>query len=179
MALILQWAPIMQPITSIRRPRHPWEQFDPSGMVTKQWQDFFRYATAILNTAPQVIGDVNRTGLAASVAATVIATTFPTLPNARLLPGLYLVTTYARVTQAATTSSSLQVSVRFVDGGVTITRAGTAQTGNTTDTTDHNTWMVRVDTETEIRYLTTYASVGATPMTYRLDIKVYALPEAA
>ena len=180
MAQIVQYAPLDQPITEIEKPKHAWDQFNPSGTVTRIWAFFFRWVQALLNVAPQVIGTVRLTTQGAAIAATVIATTFPTLPNERLLPGLYRVTTYARITRAGSVSSSLTVSIRHVDGAVTITQAGAAITGNTTATVQSNTYLVRVDSESAISYLTAYTDGGgATSMQYALDVVIEALPEAA
>ena len=179
MAQVVAYPPLDQPITQIVKPKHPWEQFNPSGLVTRTWEYFFRWVQALLNVASQVIGSVELTAQAASIAATVIAATFPTLPNERLLPGVYRVSYYTRVTQAATTSSELTISIRWVDGAVTITQAGTLLNGNTTSTYQTGTFLIRVDSESSVSYLTTYASVGGTPMQYRLNIKLEAVPEAA
>jgi len=43
-------------------------------------------------------------------------------------------------------------------------------TGNTTATVGSLTFLVRVDKATAITYATTYVSVGATAMQYRLDV---------
>lgn len=179
MALVVSYPPFNQPITQIEPSKHPWEQFSASGMVGKAWEYFFRWVQALLNVAPQVVGDVTLTTQAASIGATTIPTTFPALPNARLLPGLYRVSYYTRVTRAASTSSELTISLRWVDGGITITQAGTLLNGNTTSIYQQATFIIRVDSETQISYLTTYASVGGTAMQYRLDLRVEAVPEAA
>lgn len=180
MAQIVQNAPLDQPITTIEKPKHAWEQFNASGRVTKIWEYFFRFVQASINVAPQVIGTIALTVQAASIAATTIPVTFPALPNERMLPGLYRVSYYTRVTRAGSVSSSLTVSIRWIDGGVTITQAGAALTANTTSTYQQATFFVRVDSETEIRYLTTYADGGgATAMQYALDLSVEAIPVAA
>ena len=43
---------------------------------------------------------------------------------------------------------------------------------NTTAKVLTGSWVLRVDQTTTITYATTYASVGATPMQYRLDVVV-------
>lgn len=179
MAQIVSYPPLDQPITQIVRQRHAWDQFNPSGLVSKAWEYFFRWVQALVNVAPQVIGTVALTTQAASIPATIIATTFPARPNIRLLPGFYRVSYYTRLTQAATTSSELTISIRWVDGGVTITQAGTLLNGNTTSIYQTTSFLVRVDEAQQISYLTTYVSVGGTPMQYRLHITVEAIPEAA
>lgn len=177
MAQTVQYAPLDQPITEMRKPAHAWDQFRPSGLVTQVWSYFFRWTQSLLTVAPQVIGTVLLTTQSAAISATTIPTTFPALPNERLLPGLYRVSYYARITRAASTSSELIVSIRWVDGGVTITLPGATITANTTSTIQTNTYLVRVDSETQLSYLTSYTSVGGTTMQYRLDIRVEAVPE--
>jgi hypothetical protein len=109
--------------------------------------------------------------LSASVTATaqvasVTATNFPLIT---VLPGLYRLSMAARVTTAATTSSSLIVTFGWTQA-VACTTASTAMTGNTTATTSTLSVLVRVDKDSAITYATTYVSVGATPMAYRLDV---------
>lgn len=180
MAQLVNYPPIAHPITIVETPDQPWAQFNPSGLVSRVWENFFRWLQALINVAPQVIGTVALTAQGASIAATVIATTFPSQPNTQLLPGLYRIATYARITRAGSVSSSLTVSIRHVDGAVTITQAGAAMTGNTTATVQSNTYLVRVDSQSAISYITAYADGGgATSMTYSLNIRVEAIPEPA
>ena len=89
--------------------------------------------------------------------------------------GLYRLTYYARITQAATTSSSLIVSFAFTESGVSLSFDGTAITGNTPTTVGSESFMIRVDQTSPITYATTYASVGATTMQYRLDLSIESL----
>ena len=166
MAQVLGNAPIEQPVV------------DTAGRAVKVWEYFFRWVQTLLNVAPQVNGTVALTAQGASIVATIIATTLPARPNIQLLPGLYRVTTYARITRAGSVSSSLTVSIRHVDGAVTITQAGTAITGNTTATVQSNTYLVRADSQSAISYITAYTDGGgATSMQYALNIRVEAIPE--
>ena len=55
-----------------------------------------------------------------------------------------------------------------------------SHTGNTTATIQSNTYLVRVDSQSAINYLTTYADGGgAQSMQYALHIRVEAIPEPA
>ena len=115
---------------------------------------------------------VNKTAsLNASVTVTgQVASLSPTsLPLASVLPGLYRLSMAARVTTAATTSSSLTVTFGWTQA-VACTTSSVAMTGNTTATTSTLSVLVRVDQNSAITYDTTYVSVGATPMAYRLDV---------
>ena len=113
----------------------------------------------------QVSATLPLTGKAASIGTTPI-------PMTAVQPGLYRVSWYLRITQAATVSSSIQVTLGWTDGAINCTRSGAAVTGNTTNTTQSGSELIRIDGVTPINYSTTYASVGATPMQYRLDLVV-------
>jgi hypothetical protein len=109
--------------------------------------------------------------LSASATATAqVASITPTsFSLASVLPGLYRLSMAARVTTAATTSSSLIVTFGWTQA-VACTTSSVAMTGNTTATTSTLSVLVRVDQNSAITYATTYVSVGATPMAYRLDV---------
>lgn len=92
------------------------------------------------------------------------------LPTPVLSAGLYRVNVYARITQAATTSSSLTVTIGWLEG-TTLSYVFPAMTGNTIATVlTGPPLLVRIDGNSSITYATAYASVGATPMQYRLDV---------
>jgi hypothetical protein len=133
------------------------------------WQRWFNTLKQLLISTAGVVGTAAITGQGASVTTTPIAT-------ATLAPGLYRISYYARVTQAATASSSLAVTVRWVDGAAPCTVTSSAATGNTTSTVLSSSHLVRLDFGTEVEYATTYASSGITPMLYSLDVVVESLP---
>lgn len=124
------------------------------------WDRFFRS----LIDVPQWLGIEDRADQAAAIAAT------PIVVVGRLQSGIYRISYYTRITQAATTSSSLTIVFNWTDGGVAQQVVGAALVGNTTTTLQQDRLMVRVDRNTSITYETAYASVGATPMQYRLHI---------
>lgn len=103
--------------------------------------------------------------------ASLAATTLVPVPAT----GLYRVSTYARITRAATVSSSLTVTVRWTDGGVALSQAGAAITGNTTATFQTASALVQADQGTLITIETTYASSGATTMQFALSARTEAL----
>jgi hypothetical protein len=118
--------------------------------------------------APQRLSTVELTSQSASIAATAI-------PVGSLSSGLYRVSYYTRVTTAATTSSSLTFSLSFTDDAITVALAGTAMTGNTTSTAQSGTYLLQMDANSPITYSTTYASVGATSMQYKLSVVLEAV----
>lgn len=115
-----------------------------------------------INTTPNRVASATASGQSASISTT-------SLSIASVLPGLYRISMAARITQAATTSSSLTVTFGWTQG-VACTTSSAAMTGNTTATTGTLSVLVRVDQDTSITYATTYASSGATAMQYRLDV---------
>lgn len=120
------------------------------------------------NNAAQKVGTVGLTAQSAAIATTAIDT--PTLKAA-----LYRVSYYARITQAATTSSSLTVTIGWTDG-VACTQSGAALAGNTTATTQSGSFLVRTDSASSVTYAAAYASAGATAMQFALDVRIEAVP---
>lgn len=136
-----------------------------SGLLEDVWIDFFQRLLDQLNSAPWVRTKVVLGGQGGSISATDIS-------GGGLSAGNFRITYYAIITRAATTSSSLTVSFDWTDEGVSPTASGTAITGNTTTTFQSGTIMIYADSNTPIRYSTTYASVGATSMLYKLHVKL-------
>jgi hypothetical protein len=116
-----------------------------------------------INATPEILASVQ----ASTQAASISATSFSILS---VSPGLYRLSMSARISRAATTSSSLIVTFGWTSGGVSCTTASPAMTGNTTATVSSLTVLARVDEATAITYATTYASAGGTTMQYDLDV---------
>ena len=134
-----------------RRPSKTFIEWITSALVTP------------VETAAQRLAAVSVSGQSASIGTTAI-------PTAALTAGLYLVSYYARITQAGTVSSSLTVTLHWTESTLALTVTGAAMTGNTTTTVQSGTHLVRIDASSPVSYSTTYASVGATAMQYRLDV---------
>lgn len=133
------------------------------------WIQWFTGVYTALRAATRNIGSVSLEAQAASIAATDIKT--PKLPT-----GLYQVSYAARVTRAATSSSSLEVTIVWTSGGVSCTQTAVALTGNTTSTQQSGFLLIEADEGTPVRYSTTYATSGATSMTYSLAIRLAVAP---
>jgi len=145
-------------------------KIDPlAGLVGDVWVEWFTQLTDDVDSTSARIGGVSLTSQAASIGAT-------DLSGGTISGGLYRLTYYARITQAASTSSSLTVSFGWTDGSVSPTYSGAAITGNTTTTIQSGSIMVKVDANSPITYSTTYASVGATPMQYKLEVVLEQVP---
>ncbi len=87
----------------------------------------------------------------------------------------YLVTYYLVRTRAATTSSSLTVSVAFNDGVTNQTNTSSADTTNTLGHQFSGSFVVYAAASTSITYTITYASVGGTTMQYSAFLRVLPL----
>jgi hypothetical protein len=123
--------------------------------------------TTRLQTAASAVVQLILTGQAASIAATDLIPVPAT--------GLYRITYRIRVTQAATVSSSILLTLSATDGGVACAMATAAYVGNVTNAPQTGTLLLRTDAGSPITYATTYASVGATAMVYEIDLVVEAL----
>lgn len=131
--------------------------------VTTPWGIYFRNLREDLNSTPIVQESFSVATQNASIGTTTITT-----PTA---DGYFVFQYYAAVTTPATTgaaTSSLTVTLGWVDGGVTKSKSFAAMTGNTTGTTDSNDYLIASDGGAPITYSTTYASDTAGQMVYKL-----------
>jgi hypothetical protein len=136
-----------------------------AGLISNVWNSWLRFLVDAVDRSAQRVG--------AAVALTVQAASVgPVTATQPLQAGLYRVSVHARVTQAATTSSSLTVAVGYVHGGVACSQAGPALTGNLTTSVQGLVFALKVDQGSTISYTATRASVGATPMQYALDVSI-------
>lgn len=142
---------------------------DVLGLITREWNDYFAALEGRGNQTPSVRRVVREIDIAAAISPTPIP--LPTLPAS-----LYRVSWYARITQAATVSSSLQVVIGFTDAAFACEFQGTAATGNTLATVNTGTVVLRSDAGAPVNYSTIYASTGATPMRYDLVVTCEAIP---
>ena len=143
------------------------EQTVTNGRISGRLTFLMRYWLLSLadriNATPEILASVQ----ASTQAASISATSFSILS---VSPGLYRLSMSARISRAATTSSSLIVTFGWTSGGVSCSTASPAMTGNTTATVSSLTVLARVDEATAITYATTYASAGGTTMQYDLDV---------
>lgn len=134
------------------------------GTLTDVWIPYFQSQNSIVATAlRQAAVPVELSDQSASIGVTAI-------PADSLAPGLYRVTWYARITRAATTSSSLVVTFSWTDGGIACSTSSAALTGNTTSTSGTGSALMNIDQASPVSYSTTYGSVGATTMQHSLAI---------
>jgi hypothetical protein len=118
----------------------------------------------------KVASPVHRTGLSASIVATTLLNPSQT--------GDFRISYYAQVTQAATTNSSLTVTIGWKTNGIAQSKtfAPASLTTNTTASNDGDGVVIRADGGQAVTYATTYASTGGTAMQYLIDVYAEALP---
>lgn len=133
------------------------------GLMTLPWVNWFTQLLVDVSSAPLRVHTVSLVAQTDSIGATAI-------PMGTLSEGLYRISYTARVTTAATTSSSLTVYVGTTQSGVACQYAGTALTGNTTASVVTGTFLVKSDAQAPITYSTAYSSTGATAMAYAMDV---------
>ena len=133
-----------------------------SGRVTQAMRYWLLSLADRINGSPSIVATVTASTQAASIGTTSFAIL-------QVQPGVYRLSMAARISRAATTSSSLTVTFGWT-ATVACTTSSAAITGNTTATTGSLTYLVRVDEATAITYATTYVSVGAVTMQYSLDV---------
>ncbi len=141
------------------------ELADEDGLISRTWRLYLRGQGDTLASSPVVAG---RKSLAAGQAAAIGATPMPIAVEA----GFYRVSIYARRTQVATTSSDLAVLIGFTESGVSLTVTTGVDATNAVTKVLAGSWVIKCDANTTITYETTYASVGAQPMQYKLDVIV-------
>ena len=133
-----------------------------TGRVTQALRYWLLALADRVNTTPNRIASATGSTQAASISTTALSIS-------SVLPGLYRLSMAARITRAASTSSSLILTFGWTQA-VACTAASVAMTGNTTATTGTFSVLVRVDQDSSITYATTYASSGGTSMQYRFDV---------
>lgn len=140
-----------------------------AGLCSQPWNEWFSLLAGQLNASPFIQNGVSLDSQGASIGAT-------DFTGGALSGGLYRLSYYVQVTRAATTSSSIQVTLAWTFNGATVTFPGTVLTGNTLTTGTSQQVMVRIDAGSPVTYATTYASVGATSMLYSLNVTIEQLP---
>jgi len=140
-----------------------------SPYFSQELVDWFLEQQQRNNDSPEQLTAVALEAQAASIATT-------SLPLGDLTAGYYRVNYVARITRAATVSSSLTVTIGWTTGAQAVSIPGAAMTGNTTATVQTGVIFMKNDANAPITYSTAYVSNGATAMQYALDLLVEQLP---
>jgi hypothetical protein len=117
--------------------------------------------------------DTNAAAVArTSQGAAIVSTPIP-LPS--IVSGHYRLSLYATITQQATTSSALTVTLGWTDRATAKSlSASTVGVNPPTTTVLAGSFIVRADAASPFSYATTYTSAGVTPMLYDLDVVIEA-----
>lgn len=139
--------------------------------IDEDWDQYLQRWLQAINSTTQQFSSASDTSIATSVATT----DFPSSDN--LPGGLYQVTYAMWLTQAATVNSSLTFTVSWVNNTQTFSQSGAALTTNTVTSQQNGTLTFNIDPHTAVSYTVTYASAGATAMTYSFDARLSMLPQ--
>jgi len=138
---------------------------------------FYNGQTLVDNGVPSEFAHINNTAQAADVS---ISNIFSPL----FITGLFRISFYQYVTQAASSTSTLpDLLIQWVDGNSGVTQSQTFVSGspsaNTTTTGFSGSQIIWAQTGSAVKYqtgaTTAYASSGVTPMQYSTHIKIEAL----
>jgi len=140
----------------------------PTLRMLANWYRWFSELTERMTNTSTSLGRTSQTGLSGSVTPTVLFT-----PSIR---GLYRVSWALQLTRAATTSSSVTVTIGWTSGGVSQSQTFPAVTGNTTTTGASGVVLMLPDPSTGVTIQTAYSSSGATTMQYALSASVELVP---
>jgi hypothetical protein len=154
--------PIASPVRKEYLSRKDGKRDPLENTLTVPWVQFFSQQSLQINAAPYRANFVALTSQVASIGTT-------DMSGGALSPGVYRLSYYTRIKQAASVSSSLTITLSWTDGGVLQSFSAAAITGNTTATDQSNVLLIRVDNVSPVNYATAYVSVGGTPMLYNLD----------
>ena len=135
----------------------------PKLVMAVRWVQYFSGLVTQINTAASRLVHVRLVLQQATIPTT-------GLPLGTIVAGVYRVSYRARVTQAASNSSSFTVTISWTEGGVAQSRVAAAFAGNSVTTYDFATIVLRADANTPVSYATTYQSNGATSMQHDLDL---------
>jgi len=134
------------------------------------WLDWIIQFVALLGQTARSVVLKRYTAQGASIGTTAL------LAVGTLSATRFRIAIAARVSQQATTSSSLVVRINTTIDGIACTMSTPALVSNDRTKPESVTWLVRADSPLLLTFDTTYASVGATPMQYELTVAVEAMP---
>jgi hypothetical protein len=132
-------------------------------MCSDTWAYYLTSLTERLQQTPSRVGSVAVQDQGASIPGVDFS-------GGSLNAGVYRISYMARITGVAGTSSSLHVTVSWIDHGVSLAMTGAAMTGNTIATLQQGGGLIYSDAGTPVTYSTTYNSIGTPTMKYQLYV---------
>lgn len=136
----------------------------PSGYFNRTWVNFFDALWTRLAANSAFLKRLSVPEQSAALPATPI-------PVGSVEAGWYRVSVYLRVTQAATTSGDVTVTIEHVDNSINCEQDSQTVTNDVTKPIS-DTLLVKMDAGSPLTFTTTYNSVGATQLKYRVDVLV-------
>lgn len=141
-----------------------------TGRMDTMWQQWADNVVAYLVAMSPVLGSFSGTAQSGAIAQTEIET-------GTLATGSYRVSYGLQVTQAASVSSNVQVTLRWTSNGQGFSFVGTSiVNGGLTSQVTQMVPVISVDASTTVDYEVSYSSAGATPMKYQLTVVLEQLP---
>ncbi len=125
------------------------------------WAQALIQQQAAINASPSRVNTVQLKDQAASIAPT-------DMSGGVLAAGFYRAMWYATVSIAGDGASSVSVTLDFTDRGQAKSRTYSVIAGSSTGTFAQDGGVIRVDKASPVRYSTTYAAGGGTPLKYDL-----------
>lgn len=162
--------PYQSPIESQRTDPATGRQIN-TGYIHPDWLNYLQGIQSNVDAGVRLVARPRLVDQEVSISPTPI-------PVAGFPGGLYRVSFYARITRPATVSSSLTIGFNFVEGGNNEAFTYLPLTTNTVFSIQSQSFLCRVDRAAAITYNVSYASIGATPMQYSLEIILEAIPES-
>lgn len=146
--------PVHDAIAEPRNHLIPPNKKDPKeGLCTDVWRKWLQSIVGEVQSSSVVTDSVVVSNQQGAVESGLLAVV--------LNSGFYRVSVYVRVSSPASVSSSISVTLRWLDGGVACSYTPSAEIGNTTSAVNQYTWAGPVDAGTQITYDVNYASVGS------------------
>lgn len=140
--------------------------------ISRPWLEWLNSITDRVEKCPYVVVYLDLHSQSAAITATDIT-------DGAIASGHYRLSYSHRIETAAGGSSATQLTITWVQEGVTQTWTGTNLTGNTTTTRESGTQIFHVDANSAITYAATYTSVpsGGADMTFELLLGLERIPE--
>lgn len=141
------------------------EAVDTARFFNREWRNYLLELQNIAQGSPQILKETSFLAQSASIVTTPI-------PLPAVASGLYRISVYQAVTVVDGVSSSLIVTLGWVDQALSKSYAGPTMNGNALTTALPFEIPIHIDNSSPITYATTYASNTPAAMNYDLYILV-------
>lgn len=139
------------------------EAVDEQRFFTREWRNYLLDLQNIAGGSPQILKETSLTAQSASIVTTPI-------PLPAVAAGYYRISVYQSVTIVDAVSSSLIVTLGWVDQGLSKVYPGPAMTGNLLSTALPFAIPIHIDNSSPITYAVAYVSNTPGAMNFDLGI---------